>query len=386
MNSFQQYYTNELYSSILVNNLIHTNPKSALDLGLGNGSLLTAAKNRWKDINLYGVDIDENNVNLAISGKSIKAILHDGFSPFLPDVLIEHYGNIDLLISNPPYFSKEFDSNIKKIFIEAGLNNCFSQSMKNVPAELVFLAQNLRLLNTSGEIGIILPAGLISGEKWKCLRAFLLDQYHVSCCVQLPPKSFSKTEAQAFILFIQSSKKVKSKVRLVNASNNEVLYIDVAKASDRMDFSFYALSQSYRGMNNRILTDDFEVFRGNTPHNKLKKMGLKDFVHTTQLKQFPYKANYNITSEFDCKFAIAGDILLARVGSRCLGRTCLVESGTVPISDCVMVIRATSKKSRDFLWKKLSRDGTSTDLKQLSLGVGAKYLTHKIVKDYLLNV
>lgn len=82
MNSFQQYYTNELYSSILVNNLIHTNPKSALDLGLGNGSLLTAAKNRWKDISLYGVDIDENNVNLAISGKSIKAILHDGFLLF----------------------------------------------------------------------------------------------------------------------------------------------------------------------------------------------------------------------------------------------------------------------------------------------------------------
>lgn len=258
--------------------------------------------------------------------------------------------------------------------------------MKNVPAELVFLAQNLRLLNTSGEIGIILPAGLISGEKWRCLRSFLLDQYHVSCCVQLPPKSFSKTEAQAFILFIQPSKKIKSKVRLVNASNNEVLYIDVANASDRMDFSFYAISQSYLGEKNRIIIDEFEIFRGNTPYKELKKMGLKDFVHTTQLKQFPYKANYNVTSDLDCKFAVAGDILLARVGSRCLGRTCLIESGAVPVSDCVMVIRATSKKSRDFLWKKLSRDEASADLKQLSLGVGAKYLTHKIVKDYLLNV
>ena len=42
-------------------------------------------------------------------------------------------------------------------------------------------------------------------------------------------------------------------------------------------------------------------------------------------------------SEFRC--AREGDILLARVGKRCIGKVAIIESGRINISDCVYRIR-----------------------------------------------
>ena len=387
MNQYQQYYTSELHSKVLVNNLEHVNPKNALDLGFGDGNLLVAAQNRWKDIDLYGVDIDEKNVSTANSSNRIKALHLDGFLPDLPKYLSDEYGVIDLLISNPPYFSKDLDQNVRSILRGSGLNEAISSNLKNIPAELVFLAQNLRLLTNRGEIGIILPAGLISGEKWKELRKYLLESFQINCCVQLPPKSFIKTEAQAFILFIQKNTVLKSnKVRIATSGPEGDLFINHDQATQRMDFSFYS-NISYADVSlSNLTSSDFEIFRGNTPHSQLKRGLVAEYVHTTKMDEKPTISSFESCSHFTGKIAEEGDILLARVGSRCLGRTCLIESGSVPISDCVIVVRAINEETRNKLWIRLSDKNTVSELQRLSLGVGAKYLTHKIVQDYLLNV
>jgi len=387
MNQFQQYYTSELHSKVLVQNLEHANPRSALDLGFGDGNLLVAAKNRWEDIELYGVDIDENNVVEANLNNRIKAIHLDGFLPDLPKYLLDEYGTIDLLISNPPYFSKDMDQNIRSILKESGLNDAISFNIKNIPAELVFLAQNLRLLNDGGEIGIILPAGLISGEKWKELRKYLLESFQINCCVQLPPKSFQKTEAQAFILFIQKNTILKNdKIKLATSGSEKDVFINHEQATQRMDYSFYSDISHKDDSFPTLINSDFKIFRGNTPHLQLKRDSVAEYVHTTKMREEPTIAKFESKIQFNGKIAVKGDILLARVGSRCLGRACLIESGSVPISDCVIVVRAINDEIRKYLWYRLSDKNAASQLQRLSLGVSAKYLTHQIVKDFLLNV
>jgi len=80
-----------------------------------------------------------------------------------------------------------------------------------------------------------------------------------------------------------------------------------------------------------------------------------------------------------------GDILLARVGSRCVGRVIYVNKGSLPISDCVIVIRAKNKKIRTKIWRKLCSSHFQEFLNSSILGVGPKYITHNIVKEFLTN-
>lgn len=175
-----QYYTEKAYGDELVKKLTLTSPKQALDIGFGSGNLLRAAKRRWNDLDLIGIDIDYRNVQKEEKFKEINAIELNGFNPSLPEMIINRFGKIDLLLCNPPYFSHQFDSTTKTILRAVGLLDCLSNKLKEIPAELIFLAQNLRLLSENSELGIILPAGLISGERWKNVRGYLFSNYQVS--------------------------------------------------------------------------------------------------------------------------------------------------------------------------------------------------------------
>lgn len=164
MEQLNQYYTKSIYGDKLIQSLNLTRPKVALDIGFGSGNLLHAAKRRWNDLSLVGVDVDNENIANARSKKLIQAVELNGFDPSLPEIIYERFGPIDLLVGNPPYYSRELDTDAKTILKSIGLLDCLSKHIKKVPAELIFLAQNLRILSKVGELGLIVPAGLVSGE------------------------------------------------------------------------------------------------------------------------------------------------------------------------------------------------------------------------------
>jgi len=83
-----QYYTNKYLSDLLIANLSISKPNIALDIGFGNGDLLHAAKRRWNDISLVGIDVDEKNVTTALNKRKIEAFNFDGFNPDLPPLLL----------------------------------------------------------------------------------------------------------------------------------------------------------------------------------------------------------------------------------------------------------------------------------------------------------
>jgi type I restriction enzyme M protein len=379
-----QYYTDELYSDRLVSSLSVKDPNLALDLGFGAGGLLHAAKRRWCNIGLVGIDVDTVNVATAKTDKLIHAIELNGFSSNLPEIIQNRFGKIDLLISNPPYFSKRIDEDCNKILRASGLVDCISKRARFVPAELIFLAQNLRLLTDDGEIGIILPAGLISGEKWVAFRSHLFSNYFVSNVIQLPVNSFRNTDAQTFILTI-SKRKIASKykVRISHVSHNDFYDIDASDAVSRCDFLFFH-TQNRINVARKLNASDFNILRGNKTHKELKQIS-ENYIHTTNMPSFPTTKAISNNPLNKCVNARAGDIVISRVGSRCLGRVIFIEHGELPVSDCVIVIRPANKEVGTLIWKKISSDTAFEYLSNTSFGVGAKYITHKSIENFLLK-
>lgn len=374
-----QYYTAKTFGDALINNLSSISPESALDLGFGSGSLLHAAKRRWEEIYLFGADIDKQNVTKA--SKEINALELNGLNPDAPLILKERFGNIDLLISNPPYFTTDLDFNCREILKSVGLLDCISSSTKKIPAELIFLAQNLRLLAENGEIGIILPAGLISGKRWKPIRQFIFQQYAVSNVIQMPVNSFKKTDAQTFILILKNKSVPNSEVKISHLEHNSEFFISIHSAIERADFSFF-LEASERNSSSHITKSDFKIFRGNMSHNALSLNKAKH-IHTTDMAEEPSRIRLEVNPLLKSKNVEAGDILIARVGRRCLGRVMMIESGCMPLSDCVIAIRASSQQTRNEIWKKLTLPECRSYFNNACFGVGAKYITHQLITDYL---
>lgn len=377
-----QYYTEKAYGDELVNKLTIASPKKALDIGFGSGSLLRAAKRRWNDIDLIGVDIDSRNIEEEEKLKEINTLKLNGFDPCLPETIIRRFGKIDLLLSNPPYFSHKFDTRTKDILDSVGLLDCLSKNLKTIPAELVFLAQNLRLLNDGGELGIILPAGLVSGERWTNVRAYLLSKYQVSNVIQLPVNCFKKTDAQTFILTIKSrAKKNIDSVKLSHVAINQSLSINIEQAKSRADYDYYSNKESLNSIN-QLSEHDYQIFRGNKSFDDLKKISA-DYLHTTSIAKTPLPINLVCNPIKGCKNTEPGDIVLARVGRRCLGRVHYINKGSVPISDCLICIRPKNKKIGSAIFKALSSINFQTYVDSVALGVGAKYITHQTVNQFL---
>ena len=378
-----QFYTEKLISEKLISSLKIVNPKQAFGLGFGSGMLLKAAKKRWIDINLAGVDIDIKNILLAKEDNLIDALQLNGFSADLPYIIADRYGDIDILISNPPYFSKDLDKECYKILRLAGLIDCIIDRKSKIPAELIFLAQNLRLLSENSEIGIILPAGIISGERWMKLREFLFNEYTITDIIQIPSKSFKGTEAQTFIMTISKSRNNNDTISISHSSHSKKIIIPIDMAIRRADYNYYMYNNIDTYLP-KITSDDFHIFRGNLSKKILEEKSIK-YLHTTDMSSIPCKQDFDFKPLLNSKNCETGDILISRVGTRCLGRAIYINKGSIPISDCIIGVRPKNEVIGSKIWKKITSESGVSFFKNSALGVGPRYLTHGILKEFLTN-
>jgi type I restriction enzyme M protein len=148
----------------------------------------------------------------------------DVFNSDLPTILgnsTEHR-SFDVAVCNPPYFVPQWRNDFKEILGEAGLLPAFHASTE-LPAEVIFMAQNLRLLESGGQIGIIVPDGLISGRKMECFRRLLTTTFHIEMVVQLPVNVFRKAEATTFLLILEKAQARTETLALRKLNDNGIL-------------------------------------------------------------------------------------------------------------------------------------------------------------------
>lgn len=394
-----RYYTSPLISRSLIDSIELQQPDLILELGSGSGSLCTAAVTRWQDAKLITVDVDQQapdrldavNVDHQVRHRHF---VHDVLDEALSDKIGLQLDSVDVAVCNPPYIRPRWRADFGKILEGAGLSDTLT-SLHDAGADLLFLAQNLRLLRRNGKLGLILPDGLVTAEKFCRVRRALLRQHLVEQVVQLPRRAFKGTEAQTYLVVLSKMGGETDQVTLRQMDPDGHLSAPIQVPQDaaekRLDYAFHAqIKPSGRASDGRVkiairdaLTD---ILRGTVcsseiPDFRTPVFHLGDFSspsheHSVRVvpKRFALSDRNAQHAASHSRLALPGDILLARVGRRLQDRLALVVHGPCVISDCVFALRATDEH-RERLYRFFESDLGRSILASSAHGVAARFLS-----------
>jgi type I restriction enzyme M protein len=403
--SLGRYYTSPDVSRALIERINVPKPNLLLELGSGSGALCAAAANRWQDARLVTVDTDvraskPSGVRELSLASNHRHFVHDALDEDLPNKIGLHLGTVDVAVCNPPYIRPRWRADFGSILEDAGLSGALA-SLHDAGADLLFLAQNLRLLRREGKLGLILPDGLVTAERFSGVRHALLRQHLIEQVVQLPRGVFKGTEAQTYLAVLSKMAGETDQLTLRQMDLNGQLSaaVDVPQelAAKRMDYTFHARESSPRRLEGRhrpmhvgdALTD---VIRGSICSSEIRGFPnsvfhLSDFAKPAGEdairivpKRFTLSDRAAKAVSRNAHLARPGDILLARVGRNLQEGLALVVHGPCVISDCIFALRAT-EEHRERLYRFLESDGGRRALATSAHGVAARFLSKRNLRE-----
>lgn len=385
MNAWAQFYTPQPAGHLLVNAMLTDKVQTVVDIGVGSGQLLQAAQARWQDARLFAADIDPMHIVAARSHFPKAVCRHlDALHVHLPTRLGLEEGQADVAVCNPPYLSASDLPGVYDILRAVDLHDCVSA--RRITTDIVFIAQNLRLLRPGGELAVIVPDGLATHSHYADLRQALYERHGLYRVIQLPDRFFARTEARTHIFYLRKNVRVTTGIYLMSASPNGELTDEVAISAKlarvRLDYSFHSMVAG-RATSIVTLRDlGAEIRRGAFTHKECVANKLPYF-HTTDFKRFPNGvAIYPVdTSSPERWVAQHGDILLPRVGARCLHYAAKVRAGNPVLTDCVYRIRV-EPSWRKAVWKALSSVEGIHWRQHAAHGVCARVLSKELLLDF----
>lgn len=381
-----RYYTSNVVGCTLVREMNLKSPRVIVDLGVGDGVLTLEAAKIWKTAKLVTVDIDSNfNKQTNLTNNCHHA--HDVLNSQLHTQIGLALGSVDGAICNPPYIRTRWKKDFAEILEDAGLSGILP-SIRDVGADVLFIAQNLRFLRSSGRLGLIVPDGILAGEKYTKLRKILLNEHRVDRVIELPRRIFKKTDAKAHIVIL--TKKAPSNQPVIvermelDGSLSSRLLVPISTAIRRLDYSYLESQIALESSHSYMLSDVCEALtRGQLSSADVRRSNTNIF-HSTDFP--PIVDNYcpNVPKPFiiskaksvllNTAIAQTGDILICRVGRNLEQKICYVPKGFVALSDCVYKLRV-GEAYRQEVMDFLCGDSGRNRLKALAHGVGAKYFS-----------
>ena len=399
-----RYYTKPDIGSLLVDQLGRHIPRRLLDLGAGAGSLSSAASSRWRNIELFTVDID-SDVSAHLAGKftGVAGLKHYHYqADALSDQLFELLGagreSIDTALCNPPFIVPEWRKGFSEMLESAGFSGCIPV-ISEVDAALLFLAQNIRLTSENAKVGIILPDSLISASKYREFRKTLLEKYCVEKVIRLPIRAFQNTDALASIVIFKKGAPTADTVPLYRFSNDagisEVLLIQRDAAIDRLNYDYHyhtaATAPQVKGCT--LGSCAIEVRRGRYSSAQLKSMSVPvlhtsdiDFLSFGRWRDFtPYDISDICYEQLGKPVrARPGDILLARVGRNLESKIVGVGRGCPVLSDCLYRLSVPNELRYLLLDQLCSEEGQAW-IASRAYGVGARQLTKSDLMEFFVS-
>jgi type I restriction enzyme M protein len=347
----KRFYTRTAVGELLVEQLGDIDPRKVLDLGAGEGSLSVAVVRRWTGAESVTVDLDPSVIDILhanILGAGANRHLHhihDILDPALP-IALEKHGAFDLAVCNPPFFRPTWSRDHAQIFQEANLADA-CPTIADATAEILFLAQNLRVLRDGGKVALIAPDGLLTGWRTMSFRRTVMEHHSVDCVMQLPNYSFHDTEARCFILILTKNAGPTRRVKLLRydleAGLSDPIYVGRDEAEQRMDFDFHSTHSRRSGGTTTLRRICAEVRRGSIDTTARKAATFPTF-HTTDYREFSdgliaLADTSNHPAGRRLVIAEAGDILMARVDRSLHLKVGIVMSGSAPVTDCIYRVR-----------------------------------------------
>ncbi|MGG9964488.1 N-6 DNA methylase [Ferruginibacter sp. SUN106] len=386
MDSLGRYYTSNIISNLLVNNLTTKSPKKILDLGIGNASLSIAAYAKWDKAEFFATEIEKKKV-ASINKKLsfLKVYNYDTLNPNASEKLKIKFGTIDIAICNPPYVKVEDKNKYAGLFKSVGCKNFLA--LKRITSEIVFFAHNLKLLKNNGELGIIVSDSLITGKDYKIFRETIFEKFTVRRVIQLPDNIFNKTEARTHIIFISKTKSISHRCQLfmssVKGKLSKPINTTKEKLVDRMDYQFHLAA--FKASSKLKTLNDIGVIikRGKFSYKELREKK-HQFFHSIHFKENSLKIDFKkpILKKHIDYSAHSGDILMCRVGKRVVGKVAIIK-GSILISDCIYRIKVPKKYQQTVLNSFLSAKGKKW-LKAYAHGVCSQVISKSDLEKFPL--
>lgn len=383
--SLGRYYTRESVASVLVDAIDVVHPHTIIDLGAGAGTLTTQAAKRWGKARYLTVDIDRKAASVGFPtalGHAYRHHVGDALERDLEDRLPMPRGGACVALCNPPYIRPQWQVHFRELLEEVGLESVLPRA-RDLPADVLFVAQSLRLLKPGGRLGLILPDGLIAGERFARFRSALVAHHSIHQVVELPRSIFRKTEAKAHILVVGRSESQSTDilVRRLNLTGklSEAIVVPPERAHERLDYSFHIAGTQIRRRPTICVGDLVEHVGRGSYSSRSRKDATVVVFHTSDLplgettvpKRFCLRPGARTGGSVT---AIAGDLLVARVGRGLSKQVCTVPEGKVVPSDCFLRIRPRTGMSQKLLQLLTSTCGQAA-LERIAHGVGARFIT-----------
>lgn len=388
--SLGRYYTDARIAALLVQALGDADPALVLDLGAGSGALITEAARAWPAARFLTVDIDEGAQSVRLPQERGAAFTHhraDALDAQLANTIGLAPGSADVALCNPPYLKPRWLAHYAELLAEAGLVD-LGPRLREVPAELLFIAQNLRLLKDGGRLGLIIPDGLVAGERFAVVRAALLRQHRIARVIELPRRVFKRTDAKAHIVVLAKNAWDGSAIPVQrvepDGSLSEPVALTPEQATCRLDYSFYARPAPKTGEPS-LRALGATVWRGRISSAERAALPHPVF-HTTDFEATaaPVPGRFTLScaqaSECSGKVALQGDILLARIGRSLEHKVAQVAGGPVAVTDSVLVLRLPPQQRAAVFGYLASATGRQA-LAGIAHGVAAKFITAGALLD-----
>lgn len=345
-------------------NLLQDRFNFVADLGGGTGILTKSilAKNFGKNHDIFEIDSDlveilKNDKVLSQTNIYNKDVFHINLSKY------------DLVVSNPPFIQFQKNEKIREY------------------GDILFLEKMWSEIKEGSIFSFIVTNTFISNSKYRNIRSKILSETSEFSVIELDVFSYHKAEVQSFIITGKRGKVFNNKI-ILKKSNIFGEIVDELElmrkdALIRMDISFYkAINQlnSKLNLDGPLLGDLISnIARGSKSHAYFKKKSINVF-HTTDFSKYENNIFFeknNIENEY--KKAYQGDILIPRVGTRCLNYSAYVEGGNSIFTDCIYRIRS-EKKYQDLLMRSISSPEGVLWRKISATGSCAKHLTLDTLK------
>jgi predicted RNA methylase len=352
--------------------------RQIIDMGAGQGALATAALAQCTDANAILIEQDPIQVDFLrrLDRRRFAIISADALAPGLIERSIDNMANL-VVVSNPPYGMIRINRSLLK---EESLLNTVVDGAGWVRGDAAFVSRIWEATGNGTTLGLIVASPIICAGTFKSFRKTIVQRMNNLVVTELHPRAFSGAEVRTFLLTgsrtVNRSRRVT--LRLANEHGEIIKEMQIShlQAVQRLDYLYHSTVEDFKLRPGQLVgnLEDLKatIARGSRSPSEFRKLGhlafhTSDFVKTGKLIKFPgAPAGFNS--------AKAGDILIPRVGSRCLLREAKVISGTGLITDCVYRIRA-PMASRGAIWRTLNSDFGREWRNRFSEGSCARYLT-----------
>lgn len=379
-NSFNFYATPSWVADLIAR---HYRPKQrtqVIDLGAGEGSLLKSFAELHPKAHRTAIEVDFSHFShLSKVTQDIHCI--DLLNDTIPGSVLRR-GFQRTIISNPPFGKVCLKPDIKDNLVKHKLidpNSC----SRNARLEAYFLSLALSVSKEGSSIAFIISANLLYQNLWRVLRNTLVAEHKLEKVVLLPTDAYAQAEVESAIIFLRPYKGRTKSIAISDYRGGSVI---TSKCDPhRFVNSFFEELNPIQDKMPKLGGILETIYRGRSCSKELKDNNIVH-LHSTDInashsKKIRLTSNQPLGAFPREKIASAGDILIARVGTRCLGSAVMIESGKSIISDCVISVRVPDDK-KEHIFGKLASDEGREWLRSTARGSCAKIITYESIQRF----